>query len=132
MRHACYSTVGIFSKPTQLNFFDNKVSALRLLTGILLILFFVPVAQAQRTSAEIVGTVTDASGALMPGVSVTVTNLNTGASQTAVTDASGNYLVTLLPVGHYSLRAEMPGFKAASIPEIALTIGDRSRQEHTS
>ncbi len=88
-----------------------------------------PAVWAQRTTAGIVGTATDATGAVMPHVRITVRNLNTGAEYSAITDDSGNYEVTLLPVGHYSIRAEAPGFKTWSVPEVVLAIGDRLRQD---
>ncbi len=83
--------------------------------------------EAQITTADIVGTVTDATGGVLPGVRIMVQNLATQAIHTAVSDRTGNYLVTLLPVGRYSVRAEAPGFKAWTVPEVALAVGDRLR-----
>ena len=84
---------------------------------------------AQRTTADVLGTVTDASGAVLPDVKITVHNLDTAADYTAVTEKSGDYLVTLLPVGRYSIKAVASGFKTWTVPEVTLAIGDRLRQD---
>jgi len=66
---------------------------------------------AQVTTADLIGTVRDSSGALVAGAQVTVTNEATGVSRTALTDAAGNYLITQLPPGRYVLTAELAGFR---------------------
>lgn len=66
---------------------------------------------AQSISSSIVGTVTDQSGAVVPGVSIAVKNLDTGIQTTATTDNVGNYTVTQLPPGRYQIQAEATGFK---------------------
>src|SRR5262249_53435234 len=81
---------------------------------------------AQET-ADIVGTVTDASGAVVPGATVTLTNVATSVSQTTVTAASGDYAFTLLQVGTYVVKVESKGFKTFSAPNIAMSAGDRTR-----
>src|SRR5581483_6020628 len=48
---------------------------------------------------------------------------------TAVSNPSGEYIVTLLPVGHYSIRVVASGFKTLVVPEVTLAIGDRLRQD---
>ncbi len=83
----------------------------------------------QSTTADVLGTVTDATGGVLPGVKITVHNLATGADHTATSDASGNYTVTLLPVGRYSVTVANPGFKTWTIPGVTLAIGDRLRQD---
>src|SRR5215471_8262834 len=87
-------------------------------------LAFVP-AMAQTTTGSIVGTVTDKTGALVPGAAITVTNTDTGSTNKAVTDSSGNYAVTPLPVGHYSLTVEAKGFKKSVSGGITLNLQDR-------
>jgi hypothetical protein len=86
-------------------------------------------ALAQRATADIVGLTSDPSGAPLPGVRLILRNLDTGAEQTATTDSDGNYTFTLLPVGPYSLKAELSGFKAWSASAFRLAIGDRLRQD---
>lgn len=70
-------------------------------------------ALAQGLQTSIVGLVRDSSGAVIPGVSVTVTNRETGVARTVVTDAAGNYLVTSLVPGTYDVSAELSGFATA-------------------
>src|SRR2546426_7677185 len=70
-----------------------------------------PTAGAQSTTAQISGTIKDQSGAVLPGVEVTVTQTATGAKRTAVTNETGNYVLASLPLGPYMLEAGLPGFK---------------------
>ena len=66
---------------------------------------------AQTSLGTIVGTITDESGAAIPHVAVTVTNEATSASRSVVTSESGNYTVTSLQPGPYTVQAEMKGFR---------------------
>ncbi len=77
--------------------------------------------------ATIVGTVTDPSGAVVPNVSVTLTNAETGKSLTIPTNDAGQYVAVDLQIGHYVVKAEAKGFKAAEQKNIVLTVGDRIR-----
>src|ERR1700733_12265676 len=65
----------------------------------------------QLTTADILGTVTDASGAVVPNAQVTVTNQGTQEKRTTTSNASGDYLFSLLPPGHYSVQVTEKGFK---------------------
>ena len=66
---------------------------------------------AQTFYGSIVGTITDASKAVIPGVSVVVTNIETSERRSAVTDAAGNYrFVNLIPAS-YRMEVELTGFK---------------------
>src|SRR5437870_7222956 len=69
-------------------------------------------AWAQATTAQISGTVKDQSGAVLPGVEITVTQTATGAKRTAVSNETGNYVLASLPLGPYMLEAALPGFKS--------------------
>ena len=84
---------------------------------------------AQVTSADILGTVSDATGAVLPDVKVTVHSSATGVDYTATSDNSGSYMVRLLPPGRYSMKAVASGFKTWTIAEVTLAIGDRLRQD---
>ena len=75
---------------------------MRLKNNLLVMLLFSAAVLAQ-TTATIVGTVTDSSGAVVPSVSITVTAKDTGLTRKATTNQSGNYVVTLLPVGQYKV-----------------------------
>jgi hypothetical protein len=80
-------------------------------------------AQAQSTYAAIEGTITDESGAVLPGVSVTVTNQGTGLVRSATTDDTGGYRALLLPIGTYTVEATLDGFATTNRPDLALSIG---------
>ena len=67
-----------------------------------------------QTFGEVTGRVTDSSGAIIPGASVTLTNTNTNAVRSVVTTEAGAYTFPSIAPGFYRLRAELPGFKAAA------------------
>ena len=66
---------------------------------------------AQLNLGSITGTVTDASGGVIAGASVTVTDLDRGVSRTLTTDSAGEFSATSLTPGNYSVRAEFKGFQ---------------------
>lgn len=81
---------------------------------------------AQDITASIVGTVTDQSGAAIPGANVTVTHLDTNVVvRKTQTDSDGGYVATLLPIGNYAIKVEMKGFKTFVRSGIELHINDR-------
>lgn len=79
--------------------------------------------QAQTTTGTVLGTVVDPSQAVLPGVTVMITNLDTGFARHVVTDAGGRYRADNLPVGNYEVKAELDGFKTSTRRGIVLTIG---------
>ena len=83
-------------------------------------------ARAQNT-ADVVGTVTDASGGVLPGATVTITNVETNVSQSTQTTTGGDYVFALLQVGSYIVKVEEKGFKTYSASAISLSSGDRAR-----
>ena len=86
-------------------------------------------ALAQLTTADILGTVTDASGAVVPGAAVVLTNTGTNETRTAATNASGEYTFSLLPVGHYSVSVKAAGFEASITKDLPVEAGDRARND---
>ncbi|MBS1798956.1 MAG: TonB-dependent receptor [Acidobacteria bacterium] len=86
-------------------------------------------ALAQNTTADVVGTVTDSTGAVIPGATVELTNVNTQEKRVITSGASGEYVFTLLKPSPYSLTVTAPGFKVFKISSFALAAGDRSRQD---
>lgn len=83
---------------------------------------------AQQNTATILGTVTDPSGASLPGAKVTATSEQTGFSRTVEADANGAYLIPLLPVGSkYRLTAEAAGFKSFSLTGLQLQLNQNAR-----
>src|SRR5258706_2690883 len=80
-------------------------------------------AQSQAANGAIEGTVSDSSGAVLPGVTVTVTNLDTGTARSTVTNEKGLYRAPLLPLGKYRVVAELQGFKKFEQTNIQLSVG---------
>ena len=99
-------------------------SAGRLLaaTAAVLLMLARPVA-AQERFGGLTGTVTDASGAVLPGTTVTVTNKATGASRSVITSGEGLYTVPDLDPGRYTVSVELSGFAKAEFPDVAITLG---------
>jgi hypothetical protein len=81
---------------------------------------------AQVAGARLEGMVRDTSQAVVPGVTVTITNVETGISRTATTDAQGRYVFNLLPPAPYDLSAGLTGFKTTVRQGITLTVGAES------
>jgi len=80
-------------------------------------------AQSQAVNGSIEGVVTDTTGAVLPGATVTVTNVDTGAQRVVPTDSSGFYRAVLLPLGTYRVKVELPSFKAMERTGIGLSAG---------
>jgi hypothetical protein len=78
---------------------------------------------AQGTTATILGTIKDESGAVIPGVMVKVTNTGTATTRTAISGDNGEYRVPELSIGAYTVEAELPGFKKATRAGITLQVG---------
>ena len=89
----------------------------------------VPVSHAQLTTADVLGTVKDKTGAVVPGAKVTITNLGTKISSIAAANDTGDFTFNLLSPGHYSLTFEASGFKRVMVPDFALAAGDRLRED---
>ena len=84
---------------------------------------------AQLTTADILGTVSDASGAVVPNANVTLVNLGTNETRTVQSNSSGDYIFTLLPVGHYSISIKASGFQESVTKDLAIEAGDRARSD---
>ena len=86
-------------------------------------------AQAQASSADLVGTVVDPSGAIIPGATVTARNSATNISKTTTTNDSGEYTIIGLPPGDYEISAEAKTFKKTVISPVKLTVGQSASLE---
>ena len=97
----------------------------RILTALLLSAAVVSsaAAQSQAINGTIAGTVRDESGAVLPGVTVTITNVNTGTVRSVVTDTRGTYSAALLPLGTYRILMELSGFKSVERSGVTLSAG---------
>jgi hypothetical protein len=80
-------------------------------------------ALAQSATGAIQGTVVDQSGGVLPGVTVSAANTGTGITRVMVTDQTGSFRAELLPVGRYTVSAELAGFAASSRPDVTVTVG---------
>jgi len=87
--------------------------------------------QAQVDTATIVGTVQDSSGAVVPAASITATAVGTNIKTSARTDSTGNYVITPLKIGEYSVAVEAQGFKAETRGRVLLQVQDRVRVDFT-
>jgi outer membrane receptor protein involved in Fe transport len=83
------------------------------------------------TTATVLGTVTDRSGGIVPGVSVRATAVATGEARDVTTDADGNYIIPLLSVGEYTLTFDHSGFQTRLLAGITLQIGQNARIDVT-
>src|SRR5687768_6837754 len=86
-------------------------------------LALVRAAAAQTPTGSIDGVIVDASGAVVPGVTVVVTHAPTGVAREVISDAQGLFRAPLLPVGPYTVKAALPGFQPFEARGVALTIG---------
>jgi hypothetical protein len=78
--------------------------------------------EALAQNAQIIGTVKDSTGGVVPGVTMTARNIETGLVRTDITNEVGNYRLPALPPGTYKLTAELQGFKTETRPDILLQI----------
>jgi hypothetical protein len=95
-----------------------------LFTAMLSLSLAAPVlAQSTAANGTIEGTISDSSGGVLPGVTVTIANVDTGVERTVITNERGLYRAPLLPLGKYRVSAELQGFKKFEQTDIALSVG---------
>lgn len=99
------------------------MSVRRTLFGLLLCLATTIPLLAQSSTGSISGVVIDESGAALPGVTVTATNIATGAIRTAVSNVSGAYQLALLPPGTYSVEIALSGFQMFRRDRVVVNVG---------
>jgi hypothetical protein len=99
----------------------------RLLGTTFLLGAFISGAWAQTDTATITGIASDPTGAAAPNASVEVTNQANGLKYHAVTNSTGVYVVTALPVGTYDVTVSLSGFQTVQRQDVALHAGDRAR-----
>src|SRR5258708_5239520 len=90
-------------------------------------LLFAGAASAQST-ATVVGTVSDATGASVPNATVTIRNQNTGEERATVTDATGSYVVPSLAVGTYRVEVKSPSMQTVIASNLVLEVGSTISQ----
>ena len=97
--------------------------AVTLLIGAIL----APVSFAQESTARLLGTITDPSGAVIPHVSVVAKNLATGLERKTLSNESGDYSIPSLPIGQYTVTGEAAGFKTSTITGLTLQVNQEAR-----
>src|SRR5712664_1130253 len=85
------------------------------------------IVNAQVTTADLVGTIKDSSGAVVPGVTVALTNETTGVSRSATTSDGGTYIFTSLQPGRYTLTAEIAGLRKVDRTGVELQVNQRAQ-----
>src|SRR5271169_3330372 len=84
-------------------------------------------ASAQTFRGTILGTVTDTSGAVLPGATVKVKNAGTGLERTTQTTAEGNYTISELPIGTYVVTITQSGFQTSVTSNVAVDVATERR-----
>src|ERR1039457_2468202 len=83
-------------------------------------------ARGQGT-ANIVGTVTDPTGAVVPDAKITITDVDNGFARSATSNSTGSYAARELPIGNYTVQVEFQGFKTFLQTGLTLNVGDTDR-----
>jgi hypothetical protein len=96
----------------------------RRVLAVALLLFTPGLLHAQEVG--LTGTITDTTGAVLPGATITATHTDSGNTFTGVTDTSGNYSLNALRTGRYSLKIELSGFAPITRDNIELAVGQRA------
>ncbi len=86
-------------------------------------------ASAQAVTGTILGTVADTTGAVLPGVSVTVKQTETGFTRTLTSDSNGEYTAASVPTGTYTVTGEISGFKSVSLSNVQVGVDSRIRAD---
>src|SRR5262245_4141650 len=100
----------------------------RIATSVLILVCVFSTLAVAQNRGSITGRVTDATDAVIPGVSIKVTNVNTGATRETITNETGVFTIDLLPVGAYQIEAELSGFKKEVRSGITLAVDQVVRQ----
>src|SRR5437879_9067943 len=89
--------------------------------------FYAASLPGQTVSTEILGLVTDATGAVIPSATIKVTRLATGDVRTATTNETGNYVFPLLEIGEYQVTCSSSGFKSEVVRNLVVTLQQKAR-----
>ncbi len=97
----------------------------------LLAVLGVAIAAEAQTTGVITGSIKDAQGGVLPGVTLTLRNADTGVTRTGATESTGEYRFAGLLPGRYEVKAELAGFATIDVKDLALTIGLQLRHDIT-
>ena len=103
----------------------DSTSLFKHLSGVVIavaVLLCAPALRSQTVTGNITGTVTDASGAVIPGAAVTARNLDTGVDSPTTSNAAGLYRIQFLPIGRYQVTVQAAGFGVQTVPPFSLEI----------
>jgi hypothetical protein len=93
--------------------------------------FIAAAAEAQTTNGVISGIVSDAQGGVLPGVTVTARNVETGVMRDITTETDGRFRLAGLNPGRYEVKAELQGFGAVTVPDITVLVGSETTRNIT-
>ena len=110
--------------------FRSLQRSLMLAVMALICLVCVPL-HSQLITGDVLGTVSDPHGAVVPDANVSVRTWARRRPARTKTNANGDYAISLLPPGHYGISVEAPGFKKYDVADITLAAGDRARIDAT-
>jgi hypothetical protein len=82
---------------------------------------------AQESTARLLGTVTDPTGAVIPAANVVARNAATGLERKTTTSESGNYIIPMLPIGQYTVTVDSAGFRTSTITGLTLQVNQDAR-----
>ena len=99
----------------------------RVALGLVIIVSLCSQLVAQSVTGTILGTITDSTGGVIPGATVTLKHEGTGLTRTVTTDSAGEFTAPSLPTGKYTLTAELSGFKTVSMSNIDVGVDQRVR-----
>lgn len=91
------------------------------------LMVLLPVLQAQEVTASMTGRVVDATGAVVPGVKIAATHVETNTTREVESNSTGDFLIPLLRPGSYKISAAQPGFKTYEQSGITLEVNQRAR-----
>ncbi|HEV2856679.1 MAG TPA: carboxypeptidase-like regulatory domain-containing protein, partial [Thermoanaerobaculia bacterium] len=100
----------------------RRMWAVLALLALALGLGLAPAAQAQTAGANLTGHVQDKDGNALPGVTVTATQKETGFNRSTVTESDGTFRLPSLPVGAYTVTAELDGFATVTVEDVRLNV----------
>ena len=115
------------SPATELNHCLLRKSLVTFVTTVALILITAGTLSAQTFRGNILGTVSDANGALVPAANVTARNVATGLERTAVSDEAGNYSISELQIGKYQVTVSKTGFQTLVINDVLVEVAGERR-----
>src|SRR5207247_8975209 len=104
----------------------SRNAAVRIFLVVVFMTAFASVGVAQVITGTILGNVSDETKAPLPGVTMTLKNLDKGDTRTVVTDPAGNYRAPALSLGNYDVRAELAGFQPVVRTGITVNVGSES------